>query len=318
MADMENVETREGTLSTWAGPYVTDMLGRAQAYAGTPFQPYEGAFTAPASALQGQAFQGIGSLTVPQNITQAGQTLGTYATKDMPTYQPGSYTPLQFNQSNVQQYMNPYLESVLEPQRREAQRQADIARNAMQSRMAQAGAYGGSRQAIMEAEGQRNLQTLLSDITGKGYSGAFEDASRRLQEQNARDIEAAKFGEQSRQFGATTGLDALSRQIQAAQAQAAAGGQEAQYGLANLAQQLQAGATQRDIEQQGLTADYQQYLRELEYPRQMLEFERNMLTGMPIASASFYQPAPSAFQSAAGGAATAMQLLQLLKQVQGG
>ena len=315
---METSEVREGTLSEWAGPYVTDMLGRAQAYAQTPFQPYEGAFTAGPSALQGQAFQGIGSLTVPQNITQAGQTLGAYATKDIPAYQPGSYSPLQFNQQNVQQYMNPYLESVLEPQRREAQRQADIARNAMQGRMAQAGAYGGSRQAIMEAEANRNLMTQLGDITARGYSGAFEDASRRLQEQSARDLEAAKFGEQSRQFGTTAGLDALSRQIQAAQAQSASGGQEAQYGLANLAQQLSAGATQRDIEQQGLTADYNQYLRELEYPRQMLEFERNMLTGMPIASASFYQPAPSAFSSAAGGALTAMQLLQMLKQVQGG
>lgn len=314
---MENVETREGTLSEWAGPYVTDMLGRAQAYAQTPFQPYTGAFTAPESTLQAKAFQGIGGLTVPQNITSAGQTLGTFATQQQPTYQPGTYSPLQFNQANVQQYMNPYLESVLEPQRREMQRQADIARSQMQGRMAQAGAYGGSRQAIMESEAQRNLQQGLADLTGKGYATAFEDAARRLQEQNARDIEAAKFGEQSRQFGTTSGLDAMARQIQAAQAQAAAGGQEAQYGLANLAQQLSAGAQQRDITQQGLTADYNQYLRELEYPRQMFEFERNMLTGMPIASASFYQPAPSAFQSAAGGAATALQLLNLLKQVSG-
>ena len=317
MADMEQTEAREGTLSTWAGPYVTDMLGRAQAYAQTPFQPYEGAFTAGPSNLQTQAFGGIAGLTVPQNITQAGQTLGSYANMQTPAYQPGTYSPVQYTQENLQRYMNPYLESVLEPQRREAQRQAEIARNTMQSRMAQAGAYGGSRQAIMEAEAQRNLQSQLSDITGKGYATAYEDAARRLGEESARGLEAAKFGEQSRQFGQTSGLDALSRQIQAAQAQGQAGALEAQYGLANLAQQLAAGQTQRDIEQQGLTADYNQYLRELEYPRQMLEFERNMLTGMPIASASFYQPAPSAFQSAAGGAATAMQLLNLLKQVSG-
>lgn len=314
---MEQTSASEGTLSTWAGPYVTDMLGRAQAYAQTPFQPYTGAFTAPESALQTKAFQGIGGLAVPQNITEAGKTLGTYATQQQPTYQPGTYSPIQYTQENLQRYMNPYLESVLEPQRREMQRQADIARNTMQSRMAQAGAYGGSRQAIMEAEAQRNLQQGLADITGKGYATAYEDAARRLAEESARGLESAKFGEQSRQFGQTAGLDALGRQIQAAQAQAAAGGQEAQYGLANLAQQLAAGATQRGIEQEGLAADYQQYLRELEYPKQMLEFERNMLTGLPIASASFYQPAPSAFQSAAGGAATALQLLNLLKQVSG-
>lgn len=318
MADMETTYGQESNISSWAGPYVEGMMNKAEALSNLPYQPYTGAFTAGPSALQTQAFQGIGSLTVPQNITQAGQTLGTYATKDIPAYQPGSYDPLQFNQQSIQQYMNPYLESVLEPQRREAQRQADIARTAMQSKMAQAGAYGGSRQAIMEAEANRNLMTQLADITGKGYAGAFEDAARRLEEQNARNIAAAKFGEESRQFGSRQGLEALGKQIEAARGQASVGGQESSAGLANLAQMMSAGATQRDIEQQGLTADYNQYLRELEYPRQMLEFQRNMMTGLPIASASYYQPAPSAFQSAAGGAATAMQLLQLLKQVQGG
>lgn len=312
---METSSATTTGLSEWAAPYVTGMLGRAEALSQTPFQPYTGAFTAPESALQTKAFQGIGGLTVPQNITQAGQTLGTYATQQQPTYQPGTYSPIQYTQENLQRYMNPYLESVLEPQRREMQRQADIARNTMQGRLAQAGAYGGSRQAIMEAEAQRNLQQGLADITGKGYATAYEDAARRLAEESGRGLEAAKFGEQSRQFGQTASLDALGRQIQAAQAQGQIGGAEAQYGLANLAQQLSAGQTQRDIEQQGLTADYQQYLRELGYPQQMLEFQRNMLTGIPITTYATQTPAASGFQEMAGGAATALTLLKLLNQI---
>lgn len=317
MAQDINTQTDvTSTLSTWAGPYITDMLGRAEALSQTPYQPYTGALTAGPSELQSQAFKGIGSLTVPQNITQAGNTLGTFATQEQPTYQPGSYNPLQFNQQNVQQYMNPYLESVLEPQRREAQRQADIARNQMQGRMAQAGAYGGSRQAIMEAENQRNLQTLLGDITGKGYAGAFEDAAKRMSEQNARDLEAAKFGEQSRQFGSTLGLDALSRQIQAAQAQASAGGQEAQYGLANIAQQLAGGATQRDIEQAGLTADLAQFQREEAYPKEQLQFLRQMISGIPgLATQSYYTAPTDPFAQAASGAQGLLGLLAALKVV---
>lgn len=314
--DMETTKTSASTLSDWAAPYVTTMLGKAEALSNLPFQPYTGAFTAPESALQTQAFKGIGALTVPQNITAAGQTLGGLATQTQPAYQPGTYSPLQFNQANVQQYMNPYLESVLEPQRREAQRTADIARQQMQSRMAQAGAYGGSRQAIMEAEGQRNLQTLLSDITGKGYAGAYEDAARRLQEQNARDIEAAKFGESSRQFGANLGLDALGRQIQAAQAQGQIGASEAQYGLANLAQQLAAGATQREIEQQGLTADYGQYMREFQYPQQMLEFQRAMLGGIPIQTYVTQTPEATGFEQFVGGAKDIAGLLKTLGIIQ--
>jgi hypothetical protein len=195
--------------------------------------------------------------------------------------------------------MNPYLEAVLEPQRREATRQADIARNEMQSRMAKAGAYGGSRQAIMEAEAQRNLQTLLGDITGKGYSGAYEAAQRQRQA----DIDA--------------GLRGLAAQTASTQALTQAGAQQGEYGLRNLQQMLSAGAAERDIEQAGLTAAYNQFLREEQYPQQQLEFQRSMLTGLPIAAASFYQPAPGAFQSAAGGADAALQLLKILGQIRG-
>jgi hypothetical protein len=289
MADpMVTTEGRETSLSTWAGPYVTDMLGKAEAYANLPYQPYTGALTAGPSGLQTQAFQGLGALTVPQNLQTAGQQAQqTYgATQQyMPTV------------GTVQSYMNPYLEAVLEPQRREATRQADIARNQMQGRMAQAGAYGGSRQAIMEAEAQRNLQTQLGDITGKGYLGAYEAA----QKQRQADIDA--------------GLRGLAAQTAATQALTQAGSQEGEFGLRNLQQQLAAGATQRDIEQQGLTADYNQYLRELQYPREQLEFQRQMIGGLPIAAASFYQPAPSAFTSGVGGAQDIVALLKALKIV---
>ena len=289
MADgMETSEVRESNLSTWAGPYVTDMLGKAQALSELPYQPYQGALTAGPSALQTQAFQGLGGLTVPSALTTAGQQAQqTYgATQQyMPTV------------GTIQSYMNPYLEAVLAPQRRTAEETAAKQRMETAGRLSQAGAYGGSRQAIMEAEGQRNLQQLLSDITGKGYAGAY-DAARA---QRQADIDA--------------GLRGLAAQTAATQALTQAGTQEQAAGLQNIAQQLAAGATQRDIEQQGLTADYNQYLRELQYPQQQLEFQRQMIAGLPVASASFYQPAPSAFQSAAGGASTALELLKLLSQI---
>ena len=289
MADgMETAAGSESSLSTWAGPYVTDMLGKAQAYSELPYQPYAGQLTAGPSALQTKAFEGIGALTVPQ----AFQTAGQQAQQTFGTSQ--QYMP---QIGTVQSYMNPYLEAVLEPQRREASRQADIARNEMQARMAKAGAYGGSRQAIMEAEGQRNLQTLLGDITGKGYAGAFDVAQRQRQA----DIDA--------------GLRGLAAQTAATQALTQAGGQEAQYGLSNLQELARQGAAQREIEQAGLTADYGQYMRELQYPREQLEFQRQMLSGLPIAAASFYQPAPSAMSSAAGGALTAATLLKILGQI---
>jgi len=284
---METTGGVESSLSPYVGPYVTDMLGKAQAEAAKEFQPYAGAFTAPQSELQTSAFKGIGSLTIPQALT----TAGTQATQTFTGAQ--QYMP---QIGTIQSYMNPYLEAVLEPQRREASRQAEIARNEMQGRMAKAGAYGGSRQAIMEAEAQRNLQTLLGDITGKGYAGAFEAAQRQRQA----DIDA--------------GLKGLAAQTAATQVLGGIGGQQAQYGLANLQEMARQGQAQREIEQQGLTADYGQYLRELEFPREQLRFQSEMLQRLPLATQSFYQPAPSAASSAAGGALTALEFLKLLGQ----
>ena len=291
MADTTGLETSSsqvGTLSEWAGPYVTDMLGKAQALSNLPYQPYTGALTAGTSNLQNQAFQGLGSLTLPSAMDtaaqQAQQTFGT-SQQYMPTV------------GTIESYMNPYLEAVLQPQLREAQRTAEQNRMADAARLSKAGAYGGSRQAIMESEGQRNLQTLLSDITGKGYAGAYDAA----QKQRLADIQAGQQG--------------LAQQTAATQALGNIGAQQANYGLQNLQAQAAAGATERAIEQEGLTADYNQYLRELQYPQQQVEFLRNMISGIPgVGSSTYYTPSASPLQSAAGGASTVLALLKALGQ----
>ncbi len=125
-------------LADWAAPYITGYLGQAQALGNAPYQTYQGPLTAGASGLQTQAFQGIGGLTVPNQ---------------------GQYTPVgsTFDTKQAETYMNPYLKQALDPQLAELQRQSDIARLDDAARLTRAGAFGGSRQAIMESEARRNL-----------------------------------------------------------------------------------------------------------------------------------------------------------------
>ena len=66
----------ESSLSPWAGPYVTDMLGKGKALAETPYQGYGGELVAGASPLQSRAFQGLGSLGIPQ-ATMSGTFSGS-------------------------------------------------------------------------------------------------------------------------------------------------------------------------------------------------------------------------------------------------
>lgn len=185
----------ESSLSTWAGPYVTEMLGRGQALASQPYQAYGGPLTAGQSGLQTQAFQGIAGLTIP-------------------TDQMTAYTPQTFSAEAAQQYMNPYLMAALQPQIDEARRQADISRVEQAGRLTRAGAFGGGRQAIMESELNRNLLQNLSGITGKGYADAYNQAMGQFNVEQQRQQAAQQ---QAREYG----LAALQKQAELGAAQRA-------------------------------------------------------------------------------------------------
>lgn len=148
---MADIIGEESSLSSWAGPYVTSMLGRGAALSNMPYTAYEGPLTAGPSALQTQAFQGLGALNIP--------TSGSFTT-------PGTAAT----------YMSPFLEGALAPQVAAARRQAEISAQNLQSQYGKAGAYGGSRQGVAEAELQRGLLDRLAGIYGTGYENAFQQA----------------------------------------------------------------------------------------------------------------------------------------------
>jgi hypothetical protein len=213
--------------------------------------------------------------------------------------------------------MNPYLQVSLNPQLDESRRQADISRMGDAARMTKAGAYGGSRQAVMESEGRRNLMDIQGQITGRGYDTAYGQALNQFNADEGRQLEALRGTEQSRQFGAGQGLDVAKTQaqygIEAQRAQEAsrqfganygldalnkslsAYNTQSQLGLAGLGaqrnvlqDQLSAGNTQRDIQQQGITADMKQFEQERAYPYEMLQYQKDLLSGLPITTSRSY------------------------------
>jgi hypothetical protein len=259
---------REESLANWAGPYVTQMLGKAQALSETPYQTYQGPLTAAASPLQQQYFQGLGSIGFPG---QLGQTFTSTGAPTLPTASttgttaPGSTQPTGI----AANYMNPYLQAVLQPQLNELNRQAQIQQMQNASRMSKAGAFGGGRQAIMDAELQRNLLAKANEAIGTGYASAYDKAMQ--------------------QFNTEQG-----------QAQQLAGM------LAG------AGAQQRAIEQEGITADLNEFLTQRDYPMKQLQFQQSMLQGLPIAAVSQQYQQPSGLSQFFGQANDVLALLKSL------
>jgi len=256
------MRAEESSLSSWAGPYVTEMLGRGQALAGLPYQAYMGPLTPGQSTLQDTAFQGLGALQTPN----AQQT---------------TYDPMSFTAAGMQeQYMSPFLQGALDPQYAAAQRQADISAQNLQSQFGKAGAYGGSRQGVAEAELQRGLLDRMAGITGTGYQQAFEQAQRQFNAEQDRQMQAAN--------------------------------QAQRYGLDVLGAQRTGGAEQRAITGQGMAADISQFEQERDYPFKNVQFMQSLLQGLPLETQSYSYYEPSGLQSLAAGGKDIMSILDLL------
>lgn len=238
---------------------------------------------------------------------------GTTTTNPTTTAQPMAGGLGQFQLPTVAEYMNPYTSSVTNTAASEARRQADIGRTAEQARLAQAGAYGGSRQAIMESERQRNLNRQIGDITNTGLQSAYDRAMDQRLKESGLGLESQKLAEQSRQFGSTLGLQALQSQTQTGQALGQLGTAQGQYGLSALNTMLGGGATQQGFAQQPLDFGYQQWRESLAYPYQQGTYMSSMLGGLPLA-ANPYSPGGSAL---GGGIAGLTSLLSLLAGITG-
>ncbi len=231
----------ESSLSNWAGPYVTEMLGKGQALANEGYNAYMGPLTAGASELQDAAFQGIGNLSLPTD------QMGV-----------GGYEQQQFTGDVAQQYMNPYLQASLNPQLEQARRQAGI--TAAQNANKFAGAYGGSAQALFNAEANRNLGQNLSAITGQGYADAYD---RGLQQFN------------TAQDRAMTAQDKVNL-----------------YGTSGLAALADLGSVQRGIESEGITADRMQFEEERDFPYRQVQYMQSLLQQLPISAQSYSYQEP--------------------------
>lgn len=310
----------------YAKPYVESTLGKAAAVTDltqNPYQPYKGEQVAQFTPMQTQAFQNVGSQQIaPQlmdasNIAyQTGQyglgAQGTAAQLQNASLGYGAmaagagdrYAQQATNPYASQAYMNPYLQASLQPALQEVQRQYDITGTQQMGNASKSGAFGGSREALMAAENQRNKNIAMNQMIGQGYNTAFDKA------------------QQSQQFGANLGLQGLQAGQQGVQGAVGAG----QYGLAGLGQagasagtlgqlgqtqfgqeqaanqaMLAAGTQQQQLQQKGLDTAYQQYQAQLNYPYQQIGFMSDLLRGLPLTqqSTSMYQN-PSMISQAAG------------------
>ena len=243
-------------------------MTRGYAQAGTPqefnqaqqtltglSQPYTAVYQ-PGTGPQTYKAGTLGPSQYAANAFDAGYDPSMRASGYTATAPTEQYQPLGFEQ-NLQRFMSPYQQNVIDIQKREARRQSDITGEQIGSQAAQAGGLGGYREAILQAERERNLGQQLGDIQAMGSQQAYQQAVQQIGAERAADLQAAQFGLQ--QYG--LGEQAAQTQEQLAQ-QAFAFGEQAkqqaaQLGLTAQQQEEAARQAQEKFRQTGFQANQQ-------------------------------------------------------------
>jgi hypothetical protein len=154
-----------------------------------------------------------------------------------------------YDPSSVQGFMNPYQQQVIDESIKQINRQGAQANEAMRTQAIRAGAFGGGRNAVMQAEMQRNLadakNAAITNTLSQGYGTAQQQAQSAFEQQQQRQLAQ---GQGLTQTGATAGSLASQQGqlgLQAAQQQFQAAGYDA-----NTAMQM--AQLQQTQQQQGL------------------------------------------------------------------
>jgi len=295
-------------------PYAEELLGKAQLQTDVeqnPYMQYMGERQAQFTPLQQQSFENAALMqTAPQlgDATAMAGMAGLGALNTQYTFNP--YQAQQFTGNNVQAYMSPYMQNVVDIQQREAQRQADIAGTQQQAAATKAGAFGGSRDAIMRSEAARNLALQKGDIQAQGLQNAYQQAMQQFNQSQAQNLAGQQLNAQQQQFGSGLGLQGLQTAMTGAKSLADIG--QTQYGqnMGLLSMQNQFGSQQQGQVQNVLNNQYQDYLNYQNYPYKQMGFMSDMIRGLPLAqqSSTMYAAPPSMLGQVAGAGIAAKGL----------
>lgn len=307
------------TIPEYAQEYVETLLGRGEALSETPTPQYQGQAFALPTVAQREVREKTRNLQLPSGF-QSGQRMAADAgsrARSASTYNPYAFSmervqapnvqdyamqaaqasnaPV-FNSSLAQQYMNPYQQGVIDISKRSAiedEQKAQIARNLSAAR---GGTYGGGRQAILEAESQKNLGQRLSDIQTKGLAASYNQAQQQFERDRSaqqaigfKNLDArqqANVQNQAAQLqvqglGAKQAFDAAmanaSRSLETQRAAEASRQFGSSLGLKGISEQRLAGQTSADIARQEGSLELGQIkLQEALARQQQIEEQREL------------------------------------------
>jgi hypothetical protein len=276
--------------------------GLAQQVASQPLQQYQGQTVAGVAPQQQQALNlAANSGSVGQGALQASQagylnTLGQT---------PQQINPAQLSQQNLQPYMNPYTQSVINASLPVMQQNLALSQNQQQNQANSANAYGGSRQAIQQgvtqAQGALGMGQMAAGLNQANFAQAQAGAQSDVTAQNA----AMAANQQA----------ALSQGALANQASGGLGTlatQQLQNNIGNFGMTVAAGGLEQQQQQNEINAQMAQFQQAFTYPQQQLGMLESSLGMTPYETATSGSAASDTTATQSNPAGTAISAMQML------
>ncbi len=248
----------KSTTSTTTDPaqmaIYSDLYDRSKSIAGQPFVPFTGSRVAGFNPDQLQGFDA---------------TRGMF--QDSMSYDPrGLLSDMGTQPLDIQSFQNPYNTQVIDQSLNDLDRARQIRLQSDQDRAIGAGAFGGSRSALLEAETNRNFADAAartsSNLRQSGYNNSLNAA---MQDRNFRSgIQSGLLGDQYRNLGLMSGI----------------------------------GSQQQGLQQRGMDAGYNEFLRALQYGPQQLGLLAQGVSALPTQSNVTDSYKPGMGDYLAGGA----------------
>ena len=257
-------------LPKYVKPYFERLLKRTEAESKQEYNPYTGQRLADETGdtlqsrqnIRNIASSGIAGLPQAQGATMAGMQRALQGL---------GYQSQDFDSAAAQKYMPTYMQNVVDVQKQQAIQDFQDQNAARSAQAVQAGAFGGSRQAIAQGMAQNELSRQLADIQAKGQQAAYEQASGQFERDRAARESAERLG-----LTAGESLGAQGSQL----AQLGQLAREGDIQAATLLEQI--GKDQMAREQAGLDMAYEDFVRQRDYPREQLQFMSSILRGVPV------------------------------------
>lgn len=251
----------------------------AQGVANQKYNPYTGQMIAPLNSLQTQGInQGAGAAAAGTGMGAI--NLGISNAAAAGGYDPSSVSTGTWNSAAAKQYMNPYTQQVIDAANTNIDRNLAQTQNATNAQAVTAGAYGGTRQAVANAENARDANQLKAQTSAGLLSDAYTNAQGAFQSDQSRSLGAQEANQQAGLSAANLGLgsaDLLGR-LGISQQGVAQNNAQALLGYGQIGQDLQNQLNEWNYQNN--------YLNPQQWPLRGLSALESAVSGIPYSNSS--------------------------------